>query len=588
MASYNIYEIIDNLWPKFRSNNIYSPLVAIDKVTSILFYRLIDQLESILINYQSLMPEILKSDLFINNQILLNHNFFNKKQEHLRWKNLINLSNNQLSTIINTEVIPFLQNFDNDTFLEIINQIYDFENYYSDFLAAYLNSFPSFNTHSSLSINSLSQLFGPDALNSLNPSLNYNYKKNMLQLNKLLHDISLSYLNIINKGIHLEISDQSLLKSIFEFVDIFSIQNHCEKRKLFNYLLSYLSNFTIKNSIITPNIINFILVEIFQPQENLIIGDPACGTGGLMIEVLNYLRRNKKTHISNFIQTFDQDSTEKRHAFPVIFRCFDIDQIMVRLCFMNFLLHGITEPSVFYQDTLADSFLTNFQLDSNKNFDLILSDIPQFMYQDNQKLSKILTKNIKSKQTELLFLIRILLMLKPHGRCGIIIPETVLLDNSNAYINLRSILLEQYKIDAIFFLNLNFVKQRPPLKTTIIVITNEPKTEEIFFLKAKIDNIEENISDFKQLSQVSQIFSLWKDRKESKNYDCSEQAFFVPINDIHMNNNILHIDQYQQKRVVFDDSTDPLHLLNEMEEIESEISLHLKKIRAFLADWTKK
>ena len=62
---------------------------------------------------------------------------------------------------------------------------------------------------------------------------------------------------------------------------------------------------------------------------------------------------------------------------------------------------------------------------------------------------RICSRSSRTKKTELLFLALFLRLLQPGGRAAVIVPDGVLFGSSKAHRTLRTILVEDQKLDAI-------------------------------------------------------------------------------------------------------------------------------------------
>ena len=96
---------------------------------------------------------------------------------------------------------------------------------------------------------------------------------------------------------------------------------------------------------------------------------------------------------------------------------------MLRLSAMNMMLHGVAGQCIFYQDSLSESFRQNYPAEVEEHFDIILANPPFKGNLDGDDIAQELTRKVKSTKTELLFLVRMLGMLKKGGRCAVIVPD---------------------------------------------------------------------------------------------------------------------------------------------------------------------
>ena len=87
-----------------------------------------------------------------------------------------------------------------------------------------------------------------------------------------------------------------------------------------------------------------------------------------------------------------------------------------------------------------------------EKYPLILGNPPFAGSLDYENTAKDLLAIVKTKKTELLFLALFLLLLKPGGRAAIIVQDGVLFCSSKAHKQLRQMLVEEQKLDAVISL----------------------------------------------------------------------------------------------------------------------------------------
>jgi type I restriction enzyme M protein len=95
---------------------------------------------------------------------------------------------------------------------------------------------------------------------------------------------------------------------------------------------------------------------------------------------------------------------------------------------------------------------------------------------------------VKTKKTELLFLALFLRLLKPGGRAAVIVPDGVLFGSSKAHKELRRILIEEQKLDAVVSLPGGVFKPYAGVSTAILLFTktNSGGTDFVWFYDADV------------------------------------------------------------------------------------------------------
>jgi type I restriction enzyme M protein len=77
--------------------------------------------------------------------------------------------------------------------------------------------------------------------------------------------------------------------------------------------------------------------------------------------------------------------------------------------------------------------------------------------------------------------------LKPDGRCGVIVPEGVLFGSTGAHKELRRILLQNNRVDAVLSLPGGVFQPYSGVKTSVLILRKGGHTERVMFLHADAD-----------------------------------------------------------------------------------------------------
>src|SRR5207253_3255922 len=101
-------------------------------------------------------------------------------------------------------------------------------------------------------------------------------------------------------------------------------------------------------------------------------------------------------------------------------------------------------PDIRYRDSLAQD-----HAGEEEKYTLVLANPPFASSLDYENTAKDLLQIVKTKKTELLFLALFLRLLKPGGRAAVIVPDGVLFGSSTAHKELRRMLVQDQKLDAV-------------------------------------------------------------------------------------------------------------------------------------------
>ncbi len=248
------------------------------------------------------------------------------------------------------------------------------------------------------------------------------------------------------------------------------------KGDLYEYMLGKIATAGQNGQFRTPRHIIRLMVEMTAPQPTDVICDPACGTAGFLVAAGEYLRE----HHPNILH----DAKLREHFHHRMFHGFDFDNTMLRIGSMNMLLHGVENPDIRYRDSLAQDHAGD-----EEKYTLVLANPPFAGSLDYENTAKDLLQIVKTKKTELLFLALFLRLLKPGGRAAVIVPDGVLFGSSKAHKELRRMLVEEQKLDAVISLPGGVFKPYAGVSTAILLFTktNSGGTDHVWFYDVEAD-----------------------------------------------------------------------------------------------------
>ena len=410
------------------------------------------------------------------------------------------------------------------------------------------------------------------------------------------------------KDATLMINKPSLLMSAINMIDALPLTQGDTKGDLYEYLLSKLTTAGINGQFRTPRHIIRLMVDlVLQGNEeeamSWTVGDPACGTGGFLVEFMEALREHNTSPKGILVdeetgdKTYTADLIEPRqwkHIKSEMFHGFDFDVTMLRIAAMNMMLHDIDTPDINYQDTLSTNFTerTETKRWASDAFDLILANPPFKGSLDEDDVHKTLTGKVKTKKTELLFLVLILRMLKLGGRCAVVVPDGISFGRSRAHKKLRKLLVDENQLEAIIKLPGGVFRPYANVSTAILLFTKGGETNDVFFFDVEADgmtlddkrNKVGDPNDWQDLDLLRTVWPSWLDEsKKAALNDRSKKAFFVPKSEIVENEYDLAISVYRKLIYVPPTQDSPMRLWEQLHEVESKITDDSLKLKGLLA-----
>jgi type I restriction enzyme M protein len=390
------------------------------------------------------------------------------------------------------------------------------------------------------------------------------------------------------------IQKPTLLVSAVNMIDNLPLEREDIKGDLYEYLLSKLTTAGIAGQFRTPRHIINMMVELVDPKINDVIADPACGTAGFLVSCLHYLQEKYTSkdgqieHDGQIVYTMDKLSpAEKKLLQNEIFYGFDFDVTMLRISAMNMILHGIENPNIYSQDTLSNSFMEKRPQLAADKYTLIMANPPFKGSLDFESVHSSLLKKVKTKKTELLFIVLMLRMLKLGGRCAVIVPDGVLFGSSTAHRDLRQMLINENQLEAVISMPSGVFRPYAGVSTAVLVFAKGGKTDNVFYYDMEVDgfSLDDKRDEVPEndIPDILTQWKKWKTGKAAKSFeDRKQKAFFVPAKEITEQNYDLSIGRYKEhvyEEVQYDP---PKKILGRLNELEVDIQNDLAKLEGML------
>jgi type I restriction enzyme M protein len=376
------------------------------------------------------------------------------------------------------------------------------------------------------------------------------------------------------KDARFTIPTPALLSRVVDMLDEIPMDNRDTTGDLYEYMLSKIATAGTNGQFRTPRHIIQLMVDMTAPAPGDEICDPACGTAGFLVAASEYLRREHPE-----MQT---DAAQWKHFNHGMFHGYDFDSTMLRIGSMNMLLHGVEQPDIRYRDSLSEGAAGEEGL-----YSLLLANPPFAGSLDYESTSKDLQRVVKTKKTELLFLALFLRLLKPGGRAAVIVPDGVLFGTSKAHKDLRRILVEDQKLDAVVKLPSGVFRPYAGVSTAILLFTktNSGGTDHVWFYDVQADGF--SLDDKRNpvdANDLPDVLALWTERDANELERArTERSFCVPRADISAQGYDLSLNRY--KEVVHDEVEHraPLDIVGDLERLEDEIQRGLADLKALLS-----
>ena len=219
----------------------------------------------------------------------------------------------------------------------------------------------------------------------------------------------------------------------------------------------------------TPKEVVTLLVEILDPQESMYVCDPACGSGGMLVQTVHHLRALHQN--TRNIVLHGQERNIGTWA----------------ICKMNMLLHGISGARIEKGDTIREPKL--LQKGKLIEYDVVIAN-PPFSLKNwgvesagNDAFGRFRYGLPPQSYGDFAFVQHMIAILKPSGRAGIVLPHGVLF-RGGAEGKIRQGLLEEDLVEAVIGLPSNLFYGASIPACLFIVNKKKPaqRKGKVFFL----------------------------------------------------------------------------------------------------------
>lgn len=249
---------------------------------------------------------------------------------------------------------------------------------------------------------------------------------------------------------------------------------------------------------------------------------------------------------------------------------------MVRIGLMNLMLHGISHPMIERMDTLTSNA-------SDKKYSVVMANPPFTGTVSEEELSSDLKPY--GKKSELLFLVRIIKMLKDGGRAAVIVPEGVLFSKNAKKVRER--LLKDCSLISVISMPSGVFKPYAGVKTAILLFTKVEDdsqvwhTDDIWFYELPNDgySLDDNRRKLKEnpLPIAEENFA---GRNELLNK--TKQYFHLNIEELDQKNLELRFDRYKLYDDVSIDVKPPHELMKAILELEDALREDLYQLNEMI------
>jgi len=305
----------------------------------------------------------------------------------------------------------------------------------------------------------------------------------------------------------------------------------------------------------TPRPVIKTIVEVMKPTKEIIIHDPACGTGGFLIAAYEYILNKLGGRIDPDDETKLKYSTFTGQELVLETR---------RLCIMNLYLHGVHD-GIRYGDSLSEK--------REAEWDMVLTN-PPFGTKSGGETPNRPDFNVETANKQLNFVQHVMSGLNQTGKAAMVLPDNVLFEENSAK-ELRKIWLKGFNVHTILRLPTG-IFYKPGVKANVVFFEKGKPTRDIWVYDLRTNKnftLKENPLKESDFGDFIKLYPTRKETERSKLYSIKEIAEERDFN--------LDLKWLKDENLI-QEYKDPSVILKQIKDAESIIQDEIKKIEGVL------
>jgi type I restriction enzyme M protein len=333
------------------------------------------------------------------------------------------------------------------------------------------------------------------------------------------------------------LSDE-LLINLIEHFSSFNLSNTNVEPDIlghaYEYLIKHFADLTNKKAgeFYTPRSVVNLMGRIIDAKPGESIYDPACGTGGMLLECINHLKENEQDYRT--LKIFGQ---EKNLTTSTIAR-------------MNMFLHGVEDFTVVRDDTLRSPAF--FSGDNLATFDCVIANPPFSLKKWGASLweKDPYGRNIAGvppdSNGDLAWVQHMVKSMEyPNGRVAVVLPHGALFRKGKEG-KIREQLLKMDIVEAVIGLGSN-IFYGAAISACILVfraLKKKDKKGKVLFIDASNQVRVGRAQNYLETEHIERIYKWYRDYK-----DVQDHAKVAELEQIETNDFNLNIPLYVEKKI---------------------------------------
>ena len=265
-----------------------------------------------------------------------------------------------------------------------------------------------------------------------------------------------------------------------------------------------------KGEYYTPRAITQLMTRMTNPRLGEHVLDPAAGTAGFLSAAIDHVR-------DNGVHTLDDEATLQKSISG-----WELKPVSYVLGLTNLILHGLDVPDWHYIDSLKIEYNS---IGPRQQVDVILAN-PPFGASIADGVETNFPQSYRCRESADLFVILMIQMLKPGGRCAIVLPDGCITGDGYKE-RIREKLLTDCNLHTIVRLPQSTFHPAT-VSTNLLFFEKGTPTKEIWYYEHRLPERQKSYSKTKaiQFDEFAPMMEWWGKREEN------EVAWRVKVGDL--------------------------------------------------------
>jgi len=254
-----------------------------------------------------------------------------------------------------------------------------------------------------------------------------------------------------------------------------------------------------KGEYYTPRAITQLMTQMTAPRLGEKVLDPAAGTGGFLSAAIDFIRERE-------VHTLDDEAILQKSITG-----WELKPVSYVLGLTNLILHGLDVPDWHYLDSLKTEYNS---IGPKQQVDVILAN-PPFGASIADGVETNFPQSFRCRESADLFVILMIQLLKPGGRCAIVLPDGCITGDGYKE-RIREKLLTDCNLHTIVRLPQSTFHPAT-VSTNLLFFQKGTPTNEIWYYEHRLPEGQKSYSKTKaiQFDEFATMIEWWDQRDES-------------------------------------------------------------------------